>query len=298
MKETNLFYIFGIIPYRYDTTTKKYVLIRREQIRGLIVQTAVPNVVLWLCGITAPSEIFISGKVWSTSYVLQMLLVIAAVYVSIFDNYYNAQFYMFLQSTYRSTDCEAGSSIQRILTFKIFSLVIFYAYMGIYLANRFITENESFPMMFFYFIYTYLECLLVMNSFYMGTVFEYLQCFLNDLLKFDLHQQLNVHSKRIRKKFFTYASRKNELSQILCPRLLFMGMSAFLTSSSMVYLTMQWLDSRTITSPWNDINDIVLQMGQLCCHMGGLGSLCYAVEQCSRKVRKNQSIFLKSSHFC
>lgn len=298
MKETNWFYFFCIIPYRYDINRKIYVMSKNRQIFTLAIRICIPCALFMITSWTQPSTIFYNDRLWSFVYNIHLLLNVVTLYVSIFDNFWNARYHKSLLETFLVPDHKANFKIYRKCMIKMSALIAFYGYNEILQPFYMNLYGLTVIDLIIYMTYLYMEFLLILNMFYIDSLFQHLYQCLRNLRNVKLQKRSSKQFIEISIKCYKYICYKDRFSQVISIRLLVVAVNTFQATSALIFSLVRWIyvEPTSFTS-WLQFNEIFIQAGGLCSQLVGFGCLCLEVEQCSNEVGTSATCFILIYHY-
>lgn len=282
MEESNLYFFFGIIPYRYNAEKRIYILNRAEKYLNLLVKCCVPNLTLVILGICHPEIVAVDASLANVIYGTQMILNVAAFYLNIFESYRNDEYYKNLHQFCSLSNRQSKNSYNRVAIIKIAILTVFYGYYGVSMVLYvFSLGMFSIPELCFYCTYNYIEFASIVNMLYVASLFRTVRNYLEDLRLTVVKQ----HPTKARRKHSNYIKQKSGLINELNLRVSFSMGNIYLAASSMFYTAIYRLDRMEFCQSWPICNETAFYFGSCLAQLLGVGSFCYEVQQCINEVR-------------
>lgn len=279
MKEINLFYTFGIVPYCYDTEDRAFLYDKRDRFYSFLFKILLPSVALVVLAVLWPDVLFLGNSIMAYVFAMQVILNLSTLYLHIFANYRNVRFYKRFQQYCSISDTEAENSAYWNYVTRIALLVMFYAYYEVCLViYTKVYDIRPFKELCFYLIYYYLELMLILNVFYVELLIRSLRQYLKQLYQTD---RSIIKTTR---QYFKYIRRKSELCHEMRFRMLYSAANTYLAASAMLYTMMRRMEMEETFSSWIAFNEMVFNLGSCSSQLIALAGLCREVQRCSMEV--------------
>lgn len=280
MKEINLFYTFGIVPYCYDTEENTFLYDKRDRFYNFLFKIFLPSVALVALAVLWPEVLFLGNSIMAYVFAMQVILNLSTLYINILANYRNVRFYKRLQEScsISDADTEENSSYWTFIM-RISVPVVFYAYYEACLViYTKVYDIRPFKDLCFYLIYYYLELVLILNMYYVELIIKSLRQHLKQIY----HMDQSI--ARTTRQYFSYIRRKSALCHVLRFRMLCSAGNTYLAASAMLYTMMRRMEMEETFSSWIGFNEMVFNLGSCGSQLIGLAGLCFEVRRCSSEV--------------